>query len=68
VGLYPGWLRLALTWVIPVGLVTTIPAQALTGDLQIGMLIGSLMLSAALFAGASILFHRGMRRYASASS
>jgi ABC-2 type transport system permease protein len=68
VGLYPGWLRLALTWVIPVGLVTTIPAQALTGDLQIGMLIGSLALSAALFAGASILFHRGMRRYASASS
>ena len=30
-GLYPGWLRLVLTWVIPVGIITTVPAGALTG-------------------------------------
>jgi ABC-2 type transport system permease protein len=30
VDLYPGWLRLVLTWIVPVGLMTTIPARALT--------------------------------------
>ena len=68
VGLYPGWLRLVLTWVIPVGIMTTIPAQALAGDLPGGMLAGSVGLAAALFVGASALFRVGLRRYASASS
>ena len=68
VGLYPGWLRLALTWVIPVGLITTIPAQALAGDLSTRTLITSLLASAALFAAASAVFRAGLRRYASASS
>jgi len=68
VGLYPGWLRLVLTWIVPVGVMTTLPAQALTGDLSIGALVGGLALAAALFAGASLLFRLGLRRYASASS
>jgi ABC-2 type transport system permease protein len=68
VGLYPGWLRSVLTWVVPVGIMTTVPAQALTGMLPAGMLLGSVMLAAALLTGASILFRSGLRRYASASS
>jgi ABC-2 type transport system permease protein len=68
VGLYPGWLRLALTWVVPVGVMTTVPAQALTSDLSAGMLTGSVALAAALLVGASALFRSGLRRYASASS
>ena len=32
VGLYPGWLRLVMTWIVPVGVMTTVPAQALTGE------------------------------------
>jgi len=68
VGLYPGWLRLVLTWVIPVGMMTTIPAQALTGAIAPGLLLGSVALAAALFVGASALFRFGLRRYASASS
>jgi ABC-2 type transport system permease protein len=67
-GLYPGWLRLALTWIIPVGVMTTIPAQALTGQLSAGMLVGSLALAVAFFVGASALFRIGLRRYGSASS
>jgi ABC-2 type transport system permease protein len=66
--LYPGWLRLALTWVVPVGVMTTVPAQALAGKLSARMLIGSVALAAALLAGASALFRFGLRRYASASS
>lgn len=68
IGLYPGWLRLALTWVIPVGIMTTVPAQALSGLLTSGMLIGSLALALVFFAGATVLFRTGLRRYASASS
>jgi ABC-2 type transport system permease protein len=68
VGLYPGWLRLVLTWVIPVGVMTTVPAQALTGEISAGALIGGVALAAAMLVGASALFRFGLRRYASASS
>ena len=68
VGLSPSWLRLVLTWVVPVGVMTTVPAQALTGDLPAGTLIGSVALAVALLIGASALFRVGLRRYASASS
>ena len=68
VGVYPGWLRLILTWIIPVGVMTTVPAQALSGSGSPGMLLGSVILAAVLFAGASLLFKVGLRRYASASS
>jgi ABC-2 type transport system permease protein len=61
VELYPGWLRLILTWVIPVGVMTTIPVKSLTGGLTAGTLFGSLVL-------AGLLFHLGIRRYGSASS
>jgi ABC-2 type transport system permease protein len=67
-GLYPGWLRLVLTWVVPVGVMTTIPAQAFIGQLSAGMLIGSVALASALFVAASALFRLGLQRYASASS
>jgi ABC-2 type transport system permease protein len=68
VGLYPDWLRLVLTWVIPVGVMTTIPAQALTGSLSAGMLAGSIAVALVAFVGASALFRIGLRRYSSASS
>ncbi|MBN1891068.1 MAG: ABC-2 family transporter protein [Thermoflexales bacterium] len=68
VGVYPGWLRLILTWVIPVGVITTVPAQALSGGLPPSMLAASLALALAFLAGATALFRTGLRRYASASS
>ena len=42
--------------------------QALSGTLSTAMLLGSVALALALFAGASVLFRTGLRRYASASS
>lgn len=68
VGLYPGWLRLILTWIIPVGLMTTIPAQALMGTLSPLWMGVSLIFSLAALLGASWLFRRGLEKYASASS
>lgn len=68
VGLYPVWLRLVLTWVIPVGLMTTVPAQALAGDLSPLSLLSSLLVALLFLAGATAIFRKGLRRYASASS
>lgn len=68
VGLYPGWLRLVLTWIIPVGLMTTIPAQALVGTLSPWMLILTLAFTIGAFLLATWLFRQGLQKYASASS
>ena len=67
-GLYPGWARLVLTWIIPVGLITTVPAQALTGQLALPALLGIVVMAAVLVTGASLLFKWGLVRYHSASS
>jgi ABC-2 type transport system permease protein len=67
-GLYPGWLRLVLTWIVPVGIITTVPAEALTGALSPEMLIATCGLAVVLCLAASRLFHVALKRYASASS
>ncbi|MCE7984537.1 MAG: hypothetical protein DYG89_25470 [Caldilinea sp. CFX5] len=63
-----GLTGLLLTWVLPVGLMTTLPAQALTSSVTWPFFAGGVVLALALFVGASGLFHLGLRRYASASS
>jgi ABC-2 type transport system permease protein len=68
VGLYPGWLRMVLIWVVPVGVMTTIPAQALSGEVSVRILVGSVGLALVLFVSASALFRCGLDRYESASS
>jgi ABC-2 type transport system permease protein len=68
VGIYPGWLRFALTWIVPVGVMTTVPATALAGGLAPGVLAGAVALALLFLVGASALFRLGLRRYASASS
>ena len=68
VGVYPQWLRLVLTWIIPVGLITTIPAQALSGRLPVSAFGGALLMAFMLLSGGTIVFRAGLQRYASASS
>ena len=68
VGIYPGFLRPILTWVIPVGVMTTIPAQALAGDLPPGLLIAAIAFAVGAFALASLSFRKALGKYASASS
>jgi ABC-2 type transport system permease protein len=68
VGIYPGWLRFVLTWIVPVGIMTTVPAETLTGKASPWILALAVMLAAVLFVGASALFRAGLKRYASASS
>ncbi|QBD81944.1 hypothetical protein EPA93_40595 [Ktedonosporobacter rubrisoli] len=65
---YPDWVRTILTWIVPIGIITTVPAQALTGALSPPLFVGGLLLAGVLLAVASLVFWHGLRRYASASS
>ncbi len=68
VGIYPPWLRVVLTWAVPVAFITTIPAEALTGRAALGPVLAGVAVAAVAVAAASALFRSGVRRYASASS
>lgn len=68
VGIYPGALRIVLTWLIPVGFMITVPAQALSGTSNMTVLAGGACLAAALFCLSAVFFRSGIRKYSSASS
>lgn len=66
--LYPGWLKLLLTWVVPVGVLTTVPAQILLDGISLPMLSAAGALAVGGLIATNLLFRAGLRRYASASS
>jgi ABC-2 type transport system permease protein len=68
ISLYPGWLRFALTFIVPVAFVTTVPAEALTGRLSGTTLLGTVALAAVLFAVSRFIWQRGLRQYSGASA
>ncbi len=68
VAIYPNGLRWLLTWLVPVGLITTLPAQALAGQAALPAVLGGLAFAMLVLAAASALFRGGVKRYASASS
>jgi ABC-2 type transport system permease protein len=68
VHIYPGWLRLALTAIVPVGIAVTVPAGALVGRLGSGSLAAALVLAVLCLVGSRWLFRRGLRRYSGASA
>jgi ABC-2 type transport system permease protein len=68
VSIYPGWLRFALTFIVPVGFAVTVPAQALAGHLTWQVLAGAWALAVGLFAAARLFWRAGLRRYQGASA
>lgn len=65
---YPGWLRVTLSTVVPIGVAVTVPAQAISGRLDAAGLVATLVgtLLAWLFAG--WFWRRGLRSYTGASA
>ena len=59
ISLYPGWLRFALTFIVPVAFATTVPAEALTGRLSGETLAGAVALAIALFALSRVFWRVG---------
>ncbi len=68
VSLYPGWLRFGLTFIVPVAFATTVPAEALTGRLDLETLLGAVALAAALFLGSRWFWRLGLHQYSGTSA
>jgi ABC-2 type transport system permease protein len=68
VGIYPNWLRLGLTFLVPVAFAVTVPAEALTGRLQPLTLLGAAGLTLLLVALARLIWRWGVRNYSGASA
>jgi ABC-2 type transport system permease protein len=68
IGIYPGWLRYSMTYLIPIGFAVTVPAQALTDRLHwttVGVAVG---FAVALAAFTRWFWRFGLRRYSGASA
>lgn len=65
---YPFWLRLIITFFIPVAVATTVPLQALRGELAPLQILLFLAISAAAFWVAARIWRGGVRKYSGASS
>ncbi len=68
VTIYPQWLRLGLTFLVPVAFAVTVPAEALTGRLTPLTLLGAAGLTALLAALARFVWRLGTRKYSGASA
>ena len=67
-GVYPRWLRLTLTFLVPIGLAVTTPSQSLTGQLTWTRLLALIGFVAGLVVVARLLWRVGTRKYSGASA
>ncbi|GAB4423833.1 MAG: hypothetical protein OHK0015_01850 [Chloroflexi bacterium OHK40] len=65
---YPLWLRLLITFVIPIAVATTVPLQALRGDLAWWQILLFLGVGLASLWVALLVWRAGVKRYSGASS
>ena len=65
---YPIWLRTLVTFVIPIAVATTVPLQALRGELLWWQVLLFLGISAASLVISAQVWKAGVRRYSGASS
>jgi len=65
---YPAWLRIIVTFIIPIAVATTVPLQALRGDLGPNQILLFIVISIVSFWVASNVWKAGLKRYSGASS
>ena len=65
---YPVWLRIIVTFVIPIAVATNVPLQGLRGNLTLGSVLLYLAISGIGFLIASQVWKRGLKQYSGASS
>ncbi len=68
VTIYPNWLRVILTFVVPVAFAVTVPAQGLIGRLDTNNTLLALAVAVGLFIVARLFWRRGLVSYAGASA
>jgi ABC-2 type transport system permease protein len=68
VGIYPGWLRYSVTFLVPIAFAVTVPAEALTSRLEWQTLALAIAFAAFLFALTRWFWRFGLSRYSGASA
>jgi ABC-2 type transport system permease protein len=68
IDLYPGWLRLTLATVVPIGIAVTVPAEAISGRLSLETFAAMLAGTVFSVGFASWFWRRGLRSYTGASA
>jgi ABC-2 type transport system permease protein len=68
IGVYPGWLRYSVTFLIPVGFAVTVPAEAVTSRLHWGTLALAVGFAGVLLAFTRWFWRFGLRHYSGASA
>jgi ABC-2 type transport system permease protein len=68
VTVYPVWLRILVTFIIPIAIATTVPLQGLRGELHFSQVLMFIAIGIASFLVASQVWKRGLKQYSGASS
>jgi ABC-2 type transport system permease protein len=63
---FPTWVRIVLTFIVPIAFITTVPAQAVLGWLQPAGVVTGLTIAAVLFAVSRAFWRYALRHYTSA--
>ena len=66
--IYPGWLRTALTFLVPVAFAVTVPSEAIVGRLSDGFLHGTIALAAFMLVASRLFWRMGLKQYSGASA
>ena len=68
VTIYPGWLRISLTYLVPIAFAVTVPAEALTSRLTIETLAVAAAFAIGLVVVTRLFWRFGLRNYSGASA
>jgi len=66
--IYPPWLRVIVTFIVPIAVATTVPLQALRGELTPAQIVLALAVSVIAFVISRLVWRAGTRRYSGASA
>ena len=68
IGIYPGWLRAGLTFLVPLAFAVTAPSEAITSRLTAGTVAVAAVFTVVLLVLSRVFFRAGLRRYSGASA
>jgi ABC-2 type transport system permease protein len=68
IDIYPGWLRLTMSTVVPVGIAVTVPAKAIAGLVDASTLLFVAVATVVAFAISRAFWRLGLRSYTGASA
>jgi ABC-2 type transport system permease protein len=68
VTIYPSWLRVSLTYLVPIAFAVTVPAEAITSRLTVETIVTAAVFALVLFVFTRWWWRFGLRHYSGASA